>query len=184
LPTLGTGPRIITQDQTAQTGIGLQMQAEQLLAECKKAANSLLTVAVIQTIAPVIILVLISSVERPEAADNIFSNVFFIILFGIAALFWGLYIWSRKAPLPATLAGLIIYVTLKVIDFVSIGVMVANAPPSSGNSGGGSSAPVGGSIGGIWVTVFIIMMLIRGVKAGLRHRELLKQQQSTEAAVA
>ena len=68
--------------------------------------------------------------------------------------FFGLWVWSRSAPLPAAIVGLVIYVSLNVIA-----VMI---DPTN-------------LIKGIIFKILIIVLLCKGIGAGLKHRQLQQQ---------
>jgi hypothetical protein len=83
-------------------------------------------------------------------------------------VFWGLWAWSLKQPLPAAIVGLILYGTLVAINVVGA--------ISSMNEGG----PGHGGFGGIgigWLDIVIMAMLGQAIAAGSRYRKLLAQQQ-------
>lgn len=91
------------------------------------------------------------------------------VIFGIAAIFFGLYFWARVNPLPAAIVGLVIYVTLWVLDIVLTTAAMANAPA-------GSRQPGAGPFNGIIIRIIIIAILVRAIQAGSQHRKLLRQQ--------
>ncbi len=119
----------------------------------KKAFIALLIVAILQTLGgPVMLMVEKSKLEtaNPGMTYQI-QPYMYVIVFGIAALFWGLAIWARRNPLPAAIVGLVTFITLHAIEAV--------ADPTS-------------IIRGIIMKVLVIGMLVSAIKAGIEFRKL------------
>jgi len=111
----------------------------------------------------------------------------------VAAIFWWLYFWARKNPLPAAIVGLVLYVTLTILQFVMMAVLIKNVQDQQARQGYNqgrepnsavTSSPVAGGGCGIWLRVLIIVMLVQGITAGVKHRKLVKQQQQQATAWA
>ena len=174
LPTaISAGPRVITGGALASTAAGAKLQADLLHKEAMKAANALLTVAIIQTALGAILYAILA--KSPVAAAVNLPLVFGPIL-GVAILFWGLYIWARSNPLPAAIVGLVVYVTLWALDLIVTLVAIAHSPTAPNGSGGSGGLPAGGLSNGIFIKILIIAMLVRAIKAGVMHRKLMRQQ--------
>ena len=86
----------------------------------------------------------------------IITAVLLITLFGIAALFYGLYFWARRNPLPAAIVGLTLFVTLHLIDAIADPTQLAR---------------------GIIMKVIIVAMLVQAIQAGVKYKRLLPQLQ-------
>jgi hypothetical protein len=159
------GPRIITRTEFAGTAAGQRLQGDELQKQARKASGALLAVAIIQTVVCAILIALASSRGR---IDVFLRSPIFMALAVIAAIFWGLYIWARKQPLPAAIVGLVLYVTLVAVNVITSVSQLA-ADPGAHHSGFG-----GVGIG--WLDIVIIAVLGRAIAAATRYRKLLAQQ--------
>jgi hypothetical protein len=160
LPIPNAGPRIVDGSSFATTAAGQHLQADELHKQAKKGAGALMLVAIIQTVFAGVIYAIASASPRSRAIK---ANPAMLSLFAIAAVFWGLYIWARKQPLPAAIVGLVLYVTLKAIDFVS-----AISSDSFGHVGSNGI----GNTGISWLSIVIIIVLAQAISAGLKHRKM------------
>src|SRR5262249_16192426 len=104
-----SGPRVVTDSVMPSTAAGLQMVGEELKKHLKKAKGALLTVAIIQTIFGALIIGVTKATLRDGQS---LPPVLVITLVGVAVIFYGLYAWARRNPLPAAIVGLTLYVTL------------------------------------------------------------------------
>jgi hypothetical protein len=103
-----TGPRIVEREDLASTRAGLELQAEGLLQESRKAFVCLLIVGILQFVAAGILLAIeLPGLERISAVLGI-----------IGLVFLGLAFWARRSPLPAAITGLVILLTLWALDAV------------------------------------------------------------------
>ncbi|MGC3970787.1 MAG: hypothetical protein QM775_26670 [Pirellulales bacterium] len=110
----------------------------------------MIIVAVIQTIVgPLMVL----SGAIPVARGT--EGFVYGILFGIAGAFWALALWSRKSPLPASIVGLVLYVSLHVLDAVVDPTTIAK---------------------GFIMKIFIIVLLVQAIQAGLKYRQFAASQ--------
>ena len=166
LPSLAaTGPRIVAGNQFATSTVGRELQADELHKTAKKASGALLAVAIIQTIIGPVVLFALAGARSgsPEFMAAI------VIQLVIAAVFWGLWIWSRFQPLPAAIVGLVLYGTLVAINVITnVSAMAQN----------GGERRAGGGIGGLgigWLDIVIMAVLARAISAGAQHRKLMKQ---------
>ena len=95
------GPRIVTSGERANSSAGLVVQSEDLHSQVKKAAGALLAVAILQALFGTCLLL-----AGPMASEFITiegsQTAVFVSVYGIAVLFFGLYLWARKSPFPAT----------------------------------------------------------------------------------
>lgn len=166
-----TTPRVVTGKEFATTGAGVKLQADELKKTASKAANALLTVAILQLVFGGILVAVLYGASRVAGRMPPAVIMVFVIVFGVAVIFFGLYFWARVNPLPAAIVGLVIYVTLWVLDIVMSAAAIANAPPGSRQPGAGA-----GPFNGIIIRIIIIAILVRAIQAGSRHRKLLQQQ--------
>jgi hypothetical protein len=156
-------PRVVTSGAVASTSAGLKLQSDEAHKQAMKAANALLAVAIIQTILGGVVYAIMASNPRAQG-----MSVSLVVIFGVAALFWGLYIWARKNPLPAAIVGLAVYATLSLIDFVAGFAAMANSS--------GSDTALNNPLRGIVMKIIIIVVLVKAIQAGLLHRKLMQQQ--------
>jgi hypothetical protein len=145
--------------QVAATATGQALQADALAKETKKAFGALLAVAILQVLFAVLILVLLQSgggrtplTGNMDLAETPILGLA-IVMFGIAAIFFGLAFWARRNPLPAAIVGLVVFVTVHLLD--------ALADPTA-------------IVRGILVKIVVIVVLIRAISAGARHRAMLR----------
>jgi hypothetical protein len=164
LPVASSGPRVLGKSDFATTAAGQKLQGDELVKLSKKASTALLVVAIIQTVAPFIFYMIAQNMRRGGAS---FDMLVIGIMFGIAALFWGLWAWSRFQPLPATIVGLVLYGTLVAINVVS----ATSHMTEKGGTGGGF-----GGIGIGVLDIVIIAVLAQGIQAGSKYRKLMQQQ--------
>jgi hypothetical protein len=151
LPSLSDmGPRVVTKRDLAATRAGQVLQAKDLQKLTKRAANALLAVAILQAIFGTILLLI--------AAKQALEPIHFVAVYGIAVLFFGLYLWARRNPLPAAIAGLVIFVTIHTVDALV-------DPPAI--------------LRGVLVKIIIVVILANAISAGVQHRKLT--QQTSEA---
>jgi hypothetical protein len=145
LPTPGAAPRIVEDSQFAATHVGQSMQLELLAKQARSASVCLLLVACVQALIAVVVGMLLMEEAGPIVA---------VILGGIAAVFFGLFAWSLRNPLPACVCGLVIYVSLHALNALADPTTIAE--------------------GIIW-KVLIISVLAKGISAGIKHRELSRR---------
>ena len=140
------GPRVI--EYAARSGAGFEMLEDELRKQQKKASTALIIVAVLQTLAVVLFYFIIENAP-PEAGLTHLSTGLIAL---IALAFWGLWFWSRSAPMPAAITGLVLYLSLQLLDAV--------VDPSSLARG--------------WlVKIIVIVLLARAIEAGVKYRKLL-----------
>jgi hypothetical protein len=149
------GPRVVGGDQFAATHAGQSLQADELAKQAKKASVALLAVAILQVIFGT--LLLLAGGMRSD--QNIELTPFvFVAVYGIGLLFFALYLWARKSPLPAAIAGLVLFVTVHALD--------ALVDPTA-------------LVRGIILKIIIIAVLLSAISAGVRHRRLMGQMQTS-----
>jgi hypothetical protein len=160
-----SGPRVVGQNDLASTAAGVALQTDELHTQMKKASGALLAVAIIQTAFGALMYFLMrDAIQRGRVNGPVLLGT----IFGIAALFWGLFIWARSNPFPAAIVGLVVYITLWVLDMV-----VAAVQASHSNAPGAAAAS---PFNGIVMRLIIIAVLFNAVKAGAKYRQLMRQQ--------
>src|SRR5688500_4781106 len=107
-----SGPRLVTDAAMPATAAGRQLVSEELRKHLKKAKNALLTVAIIQMIFGLIVFGAMKASGRGQG----FPPIVFITVFGIGIIFFGLFLWARRSPLPAAIVGLTLFVTMHLVD--------------------------------------------------------------------
>jgi hypothetical protein len=148
----GAGPRVVGYDSIPVTSTGQQVMGDQLRKEMNKASIALLVVAVIQTLlGPVALYMAKSQMEREMGQEVVIQPIGWVMVFGIAAAFFALFFWARVQPLPAAMVGLILFVTIHLLDAV-----------------GDPQALVRGII----MKVIVIAVLINAIKAAIRYKKL------------
>jgi hypothetical protein len=140
--------------------------SDELLKHTSRAANTLLAVGILQLFCGAVIIVIFTNAQRGRQAT---LPVLLIAQLGVSAIFFGLYFWARRSPLPATIVGLIVYSTLLILNVInSVSNLAANNPNRPGTGIGG--------IGVGWMDIVIIVLLVQGIQAGLKYKRLLAQQ--------
>jgi DNA-binding transcriptional regulator of glucitol operon len=136
--------------------VGKQLRTEQLAKTMRKAAGALLAVAIIQTIfGPVALWLAKSQLER-ENPGMVFQikPIGYVIVWGLAAVFYALYFWARSSPFPAAIVGLVL--------FVSAHVAAAIADPTTLAKG--------------WlVKIIVVVVLAQAISAGAQHRRIMSE---------
>jgi hypothetical protein len=184
-PPVPSGPRVVGADDVAATSAGLTLQTGEAAKQAKKAANALLTVSILITFSAALILVLINVLKPRDDMPLPIGMVDVVINLFIAALFWALWMWSRKNPLPPAIVGLVLYITITVVQLMVAAMLIKQAreagafeADATANPGSSSGPPPG--FGGIFIRIFILLMLVQAVHAGVKHRRLLRQQRALQ----
>jgi hypothetical protein len=136
----------------AATGVGRRLQTEELQKTARKAAGALLAVAILQAVFGGIVLAML-----PDVVPQQQKTILMVTVFGIAAVFFGLFLWARVQPFPAAIVGLVLFVTFHLLDALADPTALAR---------------------GIIVKVIVIVILAQAIKAGAQHRRLLREQQA------
>ncbi len=160
LPQAGAGgPRVIAESAFATTSAGVALQADELRKQLGRASGALVLAAVVQTIFGFVEYVILSQ-DRQIPVARMHAAV--AVIFGIAVIFWGLFIWSRKSPLPAAIVGLVLYVSLWMLDMIVALKNIQSHP--------------NGLLNGIIIKVIVTAALIRAVGAGVKYRQIIRRQ--------
>ena len=159
------GPRVVSAEALPQSALGQRLVGDELVKQQKKATTALLAVAIIQTVVGPIILTILSQSQRQPTT---IPPIIWVVQFGVAAIFWVLWFWSRKSPLPATIVGLILYVTLVVLNVIAaVGDLAADPEAPRRGLGG-----VGIGI----LDIIIIVILAQAIGAGVKHKRLMQTE--------
>lgn len=146
-----SSPRVVTSASGfAATGIGRNLQSEELQKQAKKAAGALLAVAIIQAAFGALVIFVILPKDIPAQT----RNVLMVSVFGIAAVFFALYFWARRQPLPASIVGLVLFITVHLLDAIQDPTALAR---------------------GLIMKIIIIVMLVNAIQAGVKYRQLQRQ---------
>src|SRR5262245_43228230 len=94
------GPRIVTEAALPSTSAGRQLVSDELHKNLKKAKGALLAVAIMQSIFGLLIFTVAKSSLPPGRG---IPPILMVTVFGVALIFFGLYAWSRRNPLPAAI---------------------------------------------------------------------------------
>jgi hypothetical protein len=142
-----TGPRITRGKGVATTATGRGLQSDQLEKKAKSAATALFVAAGLQVLGAVILAALMSS-ESLVGSEGRGMLLPIVVACGVLAmLFAGLGIWARRDPLPAAIVGLVLFVSLMVLNLLT---------------GAGVSL----------VQIIIAVVLGKAVAAGVQHRRI------------
>lgn len=162
------GPRIVTGEGMASTAAGQAVQMEHLKKKAARASIILIVVGVL------IVLNGVRSMtptdrrsESSETASEVQAEGIALMVLGV--IFVGLGVWARTNPLPPAIVGLVLYVTLQVVQVVLLLAVLSKAESEA-------KGLVAGIIGAAMVIpVLIVIALASGVSAGLQHRRLQAQ---------
>lgn len=144
------GPRFVTNNAPATTSAGAKLQGAELHKKSKSAAGALCVVAVLLAIGGFIDLS-----KLPANVDPQLRMIVMGIDFGVAAVFFLLFIWALKQPFPAAIVGLVLFILLQVL--IAVGNPLA-------------------LFQGIIVKIIIVVVLVKAIQAGAAHRRLMRDQ--------
>jgi hypothetical protein len=153
-----SGPRIVSADALPQTAVGHAMVREELVKTQKKASTALLAVAILQCIGAGIVYLIFQNAPRAQRPPNL--ELIMAIQGALVLIFFALWAWSLKSPLPASIVGLCLYATLIILN-------VINAISSGARRGPGVGI----------LDIIIVVVFIQAISASLKHRRLLQQQE-------
>lgn len=158
LPTGDTaGPRIVSAGAQDTTTAGRQLLSDELRKKLNKSSGALLAVAILQAIMGPVMLSMAKSQAERQSPGQVFEiqPVAYVIVFGISAAFFGLWFWSRFQPYLAAIIGLVLFISIWLLDVVSDPTAIYK---------------------GIILRVIIIGVLVKAIQAGAEYRKLLDQQ--------
>jgi hypothetical protein len=153
-----TGPRVLSATDGSLSASGREFVADDLKRQMNKASGALLAVAILQTIVgPILLLKAKADMEKTNPGVPIeIKPIGYVMIFGIAIAFYVLWLWSRKNPFPAAIVGLVLFVTLHLLDAV--------VDPAT-------------IVQGILVKIIVVVVLAKAVSAGAKYRQIQKQSQ-------
>ncbi len=163
LPVANSGPRIISDGTFASTSVGQHLQSDQLHKSSQKASTALLWVAIIQT---GVVGFIVWVAQMHNRISFLIRSPVVLGIIAFAGIFWGLYIWSRRQPLPAAIVGLVLYCTMLVLNIVNALSQIGNNTTPPGYHGGLANTGVG------WIDIIIVAVLAQAISAGLKHRKM------------
>lgn len=150
------GPKVVPASDIAASSAGRSLQADQLARQLRTGWVTLLVIGILQLVGAVAV----AGVSRliPESARAyLFMSV---MLGGVGAIFVAMSFWAKRDPLAATLSGLVLFVSLWVLDIV--------ADPSTAAQG-------------LLIRLVITAFLARALAAGIKHRALKRQMEQEQA---
>lgn len=151
VPSGSGGPRIVEGKNLASSGVGKHLQSEELHKKAKKASVALLVVAILSTLATALLLFVTGELRKVPDGE-VLANVLITSQAIVAVAYWGLWYWSRTNPLPAAIVGLVIYLSLMVVNVIAAGPETI--------------------FSGLLIKIIIIAMLVNAIQAGIQHRRL------------
>jgi len=160
----GTTPRVVAEGSIAATAAGQDVQGRQLKKKLKNACTALFAVAILQSLATLLVLFVLRSRYYPDGWDTASEEVqgavqsVILTMAGIAVAFAALGFWARKSPLPATIIGLVLYLTAMIADAVMEPETIAQ---------------------GLLVKAIIIAVLAKGISAAVQYRKLKAEAANT-----
>jgi len=152
-----SGPRLVTAADMPASSAARQLVGEELQKHLKKAKGALLAVAILQTIVGLFIFAAVRA-SASNGGNNVISPVVAMIVLGIGVVYFGLYAWARRNPLPAAIVGLTLYITIHAVDAI--------ADPSA-------------LARGIILKIIIVAMLVQAIQAGIKYKRLMPQLQAS-----
>ena len=153
-----TGPRVVTDDSVPSTHVGRTVLAGQLRKQAGNAAGALFVVAALHVAGGVLLYAL---VRGNQAVEPGLARQVLILNIVLAAVYAGLGFWGRVSPLPAAIVGLVLFVSVMVVNAV--------LDPSS-------------IVMGIIVKVIVIVVLVKAISSGVKHKRLKEEMGSADGA--
>ena len=146
------GPRVLTGDAMPTSGAGRAVVSDDLRKKMRQASYALLAVAIIQTIiGPVMLYASKAQMERQTGAPAEITAIGWIIVIGIASAFWILFLWSRFQPLAAAIVGMVLFLTIILLDAIADPMTIAQ---------------------GLIMKVIVIAVLAKGISAALQYKRM------------
>jgi peptidoglycan/LPS O-acetylase OafA/YrhL len=155
---------VVTAGTSGASSTGRQLLGDELKKKMRKASGALLAVAILQTIlGPVMLMMAKADAERKAGAGAVFEiqPLAYAIVFGVAAAFFALYVWSRVQPFAAAIVGLVLFISIWLMDVIADPTMIAK---------------------GILIKIIVIVVLVKAIQAGSEYRKLQDQQRAEMGA--
>lgn len=150
-------PPIAGSSNSAIGQVADQLKASHLRKQMRGASVPLFALAALQLLVGGIVFGLSTVATQGQGQQAADVQALGIGILVIGSVFLGLGFWARKAPMPAALTGLVLYIALLVFD----GVL----EPANIHRG-------------LLIKVIIILALVKSVSAGMKYRELRSQMRS------
>jgi hypothetical protein len=148
----GGGPRVVTADSVGASTAGRELLGDQLRKKMNQASGALLAVAIIQVVFGAILIFALQ--DQARRAGGEIPPLAYVLIFGLGAAFFGLWAWSRFQPFAAAIVGLVLYVSVWVMDIVADPEMIFK---------------------GILLKLIIVAVLVKAIQAGSEYRKLQEQ---------
>ncbi len=142
------GPRVVSGEEMATTAVGQEVQANQLHKTAVRGSTALIAIAILHAIGGVLFYFQLQEDAPAEANTALTLNLV------LGVIYLGLGIWARHSPLPAALVGLVL--------FLSVMILEAAVNPAS-------------LVQGVIVKIIVIVILIKAIQAGLKNKRLKEQ---------
>lgn len=156
--TVSAGPRVVEGAALPASAAGQELVGDELRKQVKKASTTLLVVGILQLVCGMSVIGILSQ-ARGTAPGMI--KVLAGAQLVVAGIFIGLYFWARRSPLPATIAGLVVYVTLVALNVFNTVTQI------------GEERRTGiGGVGIGWLDIVVIAFLAQGIQAAIKHKRL------------
>ena len=140
-----SGPHVVGSKDMASTRVGQKVQIKQLKKQTRKAMITLFIVGILNIVVGLVLYGMLNE-DRPDAAAQVLATCGIV-----GVIFVGLGVWARVSPLPASIIGLVLYVSLLGIGMVLDPHQIYQ---------------------GLLIKAIIILALVNGIRAGIKHREL------------
>ena len=152
LPIPNSAPRLVESSGRPMTMAGHTAQIEEVSAQSGKGSGALLGAAIVQFIGGALAFFTAANTPGVNAQE---AQVATMIVVGLGVVFFVLYIWSHRQPLPAAIIGLSIYVLAHAVD--------AMADPMQ-------------LFRGLLVKIVIVTVLCRSIAAAMKERDLRRAE--------
>lgn len=149
-----SSPKIISDEELAETKSGQNIQSMELQKATRKSVVTLWCLAILQFLSGVVFYFILKNTADAnlDAAEQERIILFAVsVVVGLGIIFAVLAIWARKSPLPASIVGFTLYVTVQLVDALADPMTLAK---------------------GWLIKAFIIIALINAIKAGVKHKKL------------
>jgi len=136
-------------EDIAQTVVGKKIQGMTLEKAMTSAKRCLFAVGILQLLAGAAFYAGFRFAEEESVKQELLIMLTGVGLIGILYIVLGL--WAKRSPLPASIVGLVLYVSLLVFDGISDPAAIARG----------------------WIMkIIVLMVLVKGIKAGIQYRKL------------
>jgi membrane-associated HD superfamily phosphohydrolase len=147
-------PQIVDKQDWATTETGKTLQSEELRRISRKAVTALFAVSILQFLGGILIYFLFKGNRPYDMTQEEYErtlNLTLVVVLGLGVIFALLGFWARKAPLPSAIVGLVLFVSVHLLD--------ALVDPTA-------------LVRGWLVKIIVIVVLIKAIQAGLKHRQI------------